>query len=73
MPRHIPNDELDALADEFQRLRIGAFGVRLDDYVRAPGAARERALKRLRDWADNPRIVGVLARDGAVQTRIILN
>ena len=26
MPRHIPNGELDALADEFQRLGVGALG-----------------------------------------------
>lgn len=73
MPRHIPNGELDALADEFQRLGVGAFGIRLDAYVENPDHGRRCALKRLRDWRDNPRIVGSLALDGAVQQRLILN
>lgn len=44
----IPDEQLEAMADEFQKLRLDLHGITLDQFINAPGICRDVAAERLR-------------------------
>ena len=44
----IPDAQLDAMADEFQALRLDLHGITLDQFINAPAICRDLAAERNR-------------------------
>ena len=52
MPRELNRDDIEALAEDFRRLGVAAFGIRFEHFVERPSHYRSLALNRLARFKD---------------------